>query len=317
MADTDIMILAKDVDYKKMVGKVCYLSEKIDGIPGIFDAANPAALSRGGNHILSVPHIHEAVRDIIATTFDPEDEVEPPVILGELYVPGKPFKDGGGIIRRQEPQVNEGIKLRIWDAYFPSNMKLGYQARMVKAHPWLQDLERKYPELVETSAIHWVVPKSAFHAEKAVLTFFNNLIDVNDYKRLPRPEGVIIRTHDEPYKIGRSWGLMRYVEKPTIDLRVCAFEEATANKTMTFMGETFNKGEGLRAVGKIFVKYGEDIIGVGPGCMTHKERCDYFNRPEKLVGKIIKIQYKRDDSYKALRQPTFVCIHHDKTTPDK
>ena len=126
----------------------------------------------------------------------------------------------------------------------------------------------------------------------------------------------MIRTHDEPYKLGRSWGMMRYVEKPTIDLRVCGFLDAKANKDMVFLGERYSKGVSLGAVGKIICEYKGGSIGVGPGCMTHKERRCYFMHPEKLIGQIIKVQYKHDDSYNALRQPTFVCIHHDKTTPD-
>lgn len=305
----DIMILAKDVDYKKMVGKVCYLSEKIDGIPGIFEKGKPT-LSRSGNEILSIPHITEIVQWYLKGDLSP-------VIVGELYIPGKHFKDSGGIIRRQEPQPNEGIRLRIWDAYFPEEMGLTYQQRMTKASPWIKALLRDMSGLFEMAPSYWAIPANIHEAKEAVLEYFAELILTAEEKDLPRPEGVMIRTHDEPYKMGRSWGMMRYVEKPTLDLKVVAFEEATANKKMTFMGEEYIKGQGLGAIGKIFVQYGDEAIGVGPGCMTHQERRDYFQNPEKLIGKIIKVQYKHDDSYKALRQPTFVCIHHDKTTPDK
>jgi hypothetical protein len=304
----DIMILAKDVDYSRMVGKVCYLSEKVDGIPGIF-TKDQAPLSRQGNPILSVPHINDIVQWYLKTDLTP-------VIVGELYVPGQPFKVSGGIIRRQEPQVDQGIKLRIWDAYFPEEMDLTYQQRMVKANPWLQSLLRDQSGLFEMNAPYRLLPMTAEEAKEEVLNFSDLLVQKAKELGYPRPEGVIIRTHDEPYKLGRSWGLMRYVEKPTIDLKVVGFNEAKANKTMSFLGDNFFKGEGLRAIGKIFVQYGDEVIGVGPGCMTHTERRDYFLNPRKLVGQIIKIQYKHDESYKALRQPTFVCIHPDKTTPD-
>jgi hypothetical protein len=300
----DIMILAKDVDFKRMVGKICYLSEKIDGIPAIFEKGKPT-LSRGGNEILSILHITEIVQWYLKSDLAP-------VIVGELYIPGKPFKVSGGIIRRQTPQPEEGIKLYIWDAYFPNEMNLTYQQRMLQANPWLQALLRDQSRLFEMAPAYWTIPKTAEDAEKTVLRYFEEMVKDRPY----RPEGVIIRPYDEPYKLGRSWGLMRYVEKPTIDLKVVGFEEATANKDMTFLGERYSKGDGLRAVGKIFVEYGGETIGVGPGCMTHHERRDYFLNPDKLIGKIIKVQYKKDESYKALRQPTFVCIHHDKTTPD-
>jgi hypothetical protein len=300
----DIMILAKDVDYKRMVGKVCYLSEKIDGIPGIFEKGLPV-LSRSGSDIMSVPHINDIVQWYLKSDLAP-------VIVGELYIPGKPFKVSGGVIRRLTPQPEEGIKLRIWDAYFPNDMKLTYQQRMLQANPWLQALRRDQSGLFEVAPDYWTIPETAEDAKKTVLRYFEEMVKDRPY----RPEGVMIRTHDEPYKKGRSWGMMRYVEKPTIDLKVVGFNEAKANKTMSFLGDNFFKGEGLWAIGKIFVQYGDEVIGVGPGCMTHTERRDYFLNPRKLVGQIIKIQYKHDESYKALRQPTFVCIHPDKTTPD-
>ena len=299
----DIMILAKDVDYRRMAKRGCYLSEKIDGVPGIFERGKPV-LSRQGKPILSVPHIDDVIQSYL------NDDLAP-VVVGELYVPGKPFKVSSGVIRRQTPQLEEDIKLHIWDVYFPNEPDLGFHARVVKASPWIRQLLRASP-LIEEPQVVWTLPETAKDAEEIVLRYFDALVMDRPY----RPEGVIIRTHDEPYKLGRSWGLMRYVEKPTIDLEVLAFEEATANKKMTFLGEEFRKGDGLRAVGKIFVRYNHEIVGVGPGCMTHTERRDYFLNPDKLIGKIIKIQYKRDESYKALRQPTFVCIHHDKTTQD-
>lgn len=300
----DIMILAKDVDYKRMVRKICYLSEKIDGIPAIFEKGKPT-LSRGGNEILSISHITEIVQWYLKSDLAP-------IIVGELYIPGKPFKVSSGIIRRQTPQPEEGIKLYIWDAYFPNEMALTYQQRMLQAGPWIKSLCRDQSGLFEKAPDYRTIPKTAEDAEKTVLRYFEEMVKNSPY----RPEGVIIRTHDAPYKMGRSWGLMRYVEKPTVDLRVCGFEEATANKDMVFLGERYSKGASLHAVGKIFVEYGDETIGVGPGCMTHHERRDYYLNPDKLIGKIIKVQYKKDESYKALRQPTFVCIHHDKTTPD-
>lgn len=304
----DIMILAKDVDYSRMVGKVCYLSEKIDGIPGIFEKGKPT-LSRQGNEILSIPHITSLVQWYLKSDLAP-------AIVGELYIPGKPFKVSGGIIRRQEPQVDQGIKLRIWDAYFPEEMNLTYPQRMVKASPWLWSLLRDQTGLFEMPDPYRLLPMTAEEAKEEVLHFFDLLVQKAKELGYPRPEGVMIRTHDEPYKMGRSWGMMRYVEKPTIDLRVCGFLDAKANKDMVFLGERYSKGVSLGAVGKIFCEYKGGSIGVGPGCMTHTERREYFMNPQKLIGKIIKVQYKHDPSYNALRQPTFVSIHPDKTTPD-
>jgi hypothetical protein len=67
-------------------------------------------------------------------------------------------------------------------------------------------------------------------------------------------------------------------------------------------------------IGRINCWYKGQIIGVGPGKLTHAERRELAKAPMVLTGynRIAKVQYKKDDSYEALRQPTFQCWRDDK-----
>lgn len=298
----DLMILAKDVEWHRMVGKRCYLSEKIDGVPAIFGAFMDP-LSRQGEALVSAPHIANPLRTYLYTH---EPSLE---IIGELHVPGAPFKVSSGKARSKSPQA--ALHLAIWDVVWNAAPRLSYAERFEAAQAALHEINRSIPQ-VAVVPMSLVEPDSPEQAEALVKDYYEYLAATLPY----HPEGVMIRIEDEPYKYGRSWGMMRYVVHPTIDLRVVGVEEATAKKRMKFLGQWYEKGEGLGAVGRIVVSYKGNEIGVGPGAMSHADRRFFWSNQSDLVGQIIKIKYKRDDTYEALRQPTFVAIHPDKTTPD-
>ena len=59
-------------------------------------------------------------------------------------------------------------------------------------------------------------------------------------------------------------------------------------------------------------------IGIGPGRLTHDERTALWVHFQTgmLHKRMAQIKYKSDDSYDALRQPTFQFWRDDKETPD-
>lgn len=304
MGKDDIMILAKDVVYARMVGKDCLLSEKIDGVPGICEAGKPL-LSRQGNPIVSAPHIHRPAVSILGS------DAPNLVLVGELHEPGKPFKYNSGLVRSFTAQPS--LTYAVWDCYWLDALELGYVARFERADVVLRKLQRDVPgvSVIQHRKVH---PESTAVAKEAVLGFYDELIStsVGTYN----PEGVMIRPAEGTYKRGRSWDMMRYVPTPTIDLRVIGLEEAVAKKKMQFMGCWYDKGDGLNAVGSIIVDYKGRDVGVGPGIMTHSERVYYWSNKRDILGKIIKVKYKADPTYGALRQPTFEGVHTEKDTSD-
>lgn len=316
MATNEYMILAKNIEAKKLP-KYVAMSEKIDGVPGIF-GKNKITMSRQGKPITSVRHIKNVIDMIVPRDIQ---------IIGELYIPGAPFKYSSGKVRKNEQNLD--IHLGIWDVVLLNKPDVVYQERMHYLESIL-DLDDLFD--ASLGKINKIPVQNARFddyddAMTKIKAFYETLRE--PFKRrviefapetplsgVGEPEGVIIRDWHDVYRRGRSWGLQRYVPKPTADLRVCALAEATANKRIKFLGDTFEKGEGLRAIGALWVNFNGTLVKVGPGNMTHKERRLFWLTPELIHGKIIKVQYKADPTYDALREPTYVCIRDDKTIAD-
>ena len=318
MSTTDYMILAKGIDYKRMVNTLCYLSEKVDGVPGIFQKGKPV-LSRQGKPITSVEHINGVMQEYLPEGIQ---------VIGELHIPGEPFKVSSGKVRKGMPCYD--IQLGIWDVVDLNNPGLSYGERM----NYLAD-KLYFDQRILMSKDIWEIPRvllqvsSSEFAEEYVKVYYDSVVNPRYKERISklRPErpvesfgdaeGVIVRPACYSYSTGRSWGLMRYVPKPTLDLKVVAVEEATANRPMSFLGEPFDKGMGLKAIGAFLVKYKDNtIVKVGAGCMSHGERRFYWENLNLIIGKIIEVEYKKDPTYDALREPIFKCIRNDKDKAD-
>lgn len=314
MVSSEHMILAKNFLMKDKPLSV-YLSEKIDGVPGIFGKCK-ITMSRQGKPINSVKHIEKVI-----------DEYAPGFvrIIGELHIPGAPFKYSSGKVRKNEQ--NTDIHLGIWDIEYVNSPSLSYQMRFLLSESLIDTLYDmsegrifKIPTKREDFLNHDDgMEKIKMYFESLKVPFKERVLKFAPKKALSAlgdPEGVIIRDARAGYERGRSWGLMRYVPKPTLDLRVCGIHEATANKRMEFLGTVYEKGEDLNAIGALWVNYKGTLVKVGPGNMTHKERRYYWSNPSEIVGKIVKVQYKTDPTYNALREPIYVCIRTDKDIAD-
>lgn len=314
MAISEHMILAKNIEAKKLF-KYAAMSEKIDGVPGIF-GRNKIAMSRQGKPITSVRHIEHTIDKIVPRDIQ---------ILGELYIPGAPFKYSSGKVRKNEQNLD--IHLGIWDVVLLNKPDAVYRERMCYLDSIIDDLFDGSIGKIDKIPTHNTWFYDYDDAMAQIKAFYETLREPFKKRVLEfapetplsgvgEPEGVIVRDLYDVYRRGRSWGFQRYVVKPTLDLRVCALAEATANKRMEFLGDTFEKGEGLRAIGALWVNFNGTLVKVGPGKMSHKERRLFWLTPELIHGKIIKVQYKSDPTYDALREPTYVCIRDDKTIAD-
>lgn len=314
MATSEHMILAKNIGTTNLPKHVA-MSEKIDGVPGIF-GRNKIAMSRQGKPITSVRHIEHTIDKIVPRDIQ---------IIGELHIPGAPFKYSSGKVRKNEQNLD--IHLGIWDVVLLNKPDAVYIERIhyldyildilkedsigkIDKIPTVNTWFNNYDDAMYKIKAYYETLREPF--KKRVLEFAQE----TPFSGVGEPEGVIIRDLYDVYRRGRSWGFQRYVVKPTLDLRVCALAEATANKRMEFLGDTFEKGEGLRAIGALWVNFNGTLVKVGPGKMPHKERRLFWLTPELIHGKIIKVQYKADPTYDALREPTYVEIRDDKTVAD-
>lgn len=284
----EVMMLAKNLDLKKIEYPV-WVSEKIDGAAARFEASRVSdgttvfAKSRQNKGYGSVQHICDWLRKYMPTG---------PLLCGELYVPGLPFKDSGGTIRRMNPEPS--IRLGIYDWFDPANPAADYSERMEAMY------EHLFSALKPCNTPVHVIPRAPIDNEADLLAFIEKFMQAK-----PHAEGVMIRPQrgkHSLYKFGRSWGLMRYKPWETEDLPVHSIEEG--------------KGEHVGMAGRINVLYKGEVVGCGPGKQSHAERRELWLRwqdnPHSIRGKIAQVQYKKDPSYDAMREPTFQLWRPDK-----
>jgi len=221
-------------------------------------------------------------------------------LVGELYQTGDPhapFKDTSGIARRQVDAGN-ALSLGIFD-YFWDKGDIRYYGRMTY---W--DTKSK-----DTDYVHGITAMTVYDEEE-LMEYFETFMRDN-----PRAEGMVARSCDDTFNPGkRSWGYQKMLHEPTIDLRIVGFEEAV---------DKYGAKKGM--VGRLVAQYGDQKIAVGPGKLTHKEREELWWLYRRKISEqngvytdlgIAQIKYKKDDSYDALRQPTFQHWRDDKSTPD-
>lgn len=297
---TNTIMLAKDYDYKRVAFPI-YLSEKLDGVPAKFfrDASGKVvAMTRQGELLTSVEHICKELSDFKLLE-------ESNAIVGELWVRGRPFKETSGKVRAGE--VCTDLILHIYDEFFCDRAGLPNDPRTFRDR-W-RHLRGKFQLNSLGMPPHVYMIRQTLCENSGTLSYERGRIMAGQGDRAYKPEGVMIRMldgKDSYYSLtGRSWGMMRIVEKPTIDLLVVEVVEAKDKN-----------GNPKGMVGSFMCKYHDIDIKVGAGKATHNERKKWWQRPELILGTIIQVQYKPDDSYSKLRQPTFQRIRYDKDTPD-
>lgn len=287
----ETIMLAKSYKPGMKVQYPVQVTEKLDGVAMKFykEAGEVKAISRNGKFVpTSVDHIIEYLVPRL---------IEGDVIIGELYIPNKPFKDISGAVRREEPCPE--LQLFMYDfigGSWPDPTVIEYADRINSG----LDVVIDTPD----SPVQLIHGLSAYNEEELleILESFQ--------RNNPDAEGVVIRSwygEDSYFKEGkRSKGMLKYKPKPTVDLEVVSFEEATSKD-----------GEPLGMIGRINVLYKGNVIGVGPGKSTHAERKTMYENSEDFIGKIAEIEYMRDPSYEALRQPTFQRWREDKSEPSE
>lgn len=306
--------LAKPYTPAKLVFPVA-LSRKVDGVPVKFTITNKKhdfvsvdSESRQGKPMPSV----DALLQEFAVAYIEADLPWPVTFVGEVYQRGNmdaDFKETSGIVRRQYDQSDKlAIALFDTDMGMSSTavIKPDYQAGFSIKAPFSNRLT--YLMYLKQIKLHkWVKPIDQYTVE--------NQEELESYasthaKAFPKAEGMVARSYTDEWAPGkRTWGYQKIVVDPMIDLRVVGFEEAVSQH-----------GEPMGMVGRVIVSYKGNNIGVGPGKLGHNDRMqlwtEYCNHGQQMKPRMAQIKHKADDSYDALRQPTFQTWRPDKDEPD-
>lgn len=303
----EAIMLSKTYKNHKSLILPAAIYEKLDGVPGDFyyrrELGQIHCRSRQNEELLSVDHIREFLTHKLPHGAH---------LVGELYIPGVPFKDISGLVRRKETtDETRKLCLYVFDYYIEGQEDMPYKARMTQfAEDIGSDLDPD--DIVRMIRGYHVTTPEEFDATMAR---FN---EVN-----PDAEGVVIRAlvgDKTGFKAGwRSPGMLKLKTTNSVDLEVHSFEEAIDKD-----------GNPKGMVGRINVIYHAgassdgnneytdyEIIGAGPGKLSHAERTAIWENQKDYIGRIAEINYMPDPAYTALREPRFYRWRDDKTQPNQ
>lgn len=292
MSNSTIM-LSKPLDEDRLCGgKFVMMSEKLDGVPVVIymdpSGAVVVAKSRQDKYIYSIQHILKVAFEYLK---DHPDER----IVGELYIPGVPFKDISGKVRSNSPQPD--LRLYVYDLWIPG-VDESFRDRYSKAlvsFPYTDDSD----VLIKcVSPLH----QQVYHAGSAKF-----LLDHLN----PDAEGVMVRLLDGPdsyYKTERSWGMQKLKRTNTEDFVVFSFNTAvsTNGTSLNMIGSIVAKQANLPecAVGMLYT--------ISAGALTHAERTEIYNNKAAYIGRTFEAKSMPDPSYTGLREPRFVRWREDR-----
>ena len=125
-----------------------------------------------------------------------------------------------------------------------------------------------------------------------------------DYATNIGMEGIMVN-YDVPYQCKRNSGILKAKRFYTMDLPIIGFEAGD--------GRLYN------TLGKVYVEYKENIVGVGSG-FSNELRSEIWNNKSKYLGSIIEVKYKNVSKDKntgmlSLQFPVFVRFRDDKNEP--
>lgn len=259
----------------------CKVSRKFDGVPVLFYVENGILKhkTRQGKELQSIPHIIEHVEKWLS--YNPGHEGF--VCVGELILMDK-LKNG---MYTEKPFKESSGKVR------KQAPCLDLKYMVFEVDDRVQDTFLNSDVCVEV--IQYLID------DQVTLDEFILQMYKTDWEGLIIRHGEYICNTERPK---RSYNSMRVVKELTADLRVVGLEEAVSKD-----------GKPHGRVGAFICEYKDTHIKVGAGKLTHVEAKDLWDNELFQYGRIIQVKYKKDDSYEALRQPTYQCFRDDKSEP--
>lgn len=287
----DIVMLSKyiqDVPEQKLVFPM-HVSEKLDGVM--------ADLYKDGDgvyHIRTrqgkpIPAMQWLVDKIAESDILYSNEH----IIGELYHNyGLPrvanFNKISGRVRQEQEQAVE-IEFHVFDTYNEEDIQTNV--------PFYKRVENIIEIIAQGCTYLHSVPYigTANNIQELMKVFGEYMKDH------PDAEGIVARPLDGEvsyYKVGRSYGFIKLVPKPTVDLVIKSIEEA--------------KGELQGSAGKVICEYNGQDIAIGLGSITHDIRRDMWLNHLAYIGRIVEVKYKDITEAGILRMPVVSRFREDK-----
>lgn len=270
---------------------------KLDGVRAIIK--DGLAITKHGNHLRN-RHIKQLLENDLPKGFEFEGELMCyDVETGETLS----FHEIMAITCSYYPKKEYFFKYHIWDVILhePFDVRLKNIMRF----------KDEFPDWVE------IVPFEIANNKEEVLAF-------NKKSKQKHPEGIVLRTHDAPYKYGRSAGsenwFIKWKEREESDGIVVGFTELMFNESDS---EVNSIGYLQKAYKKAMLTHG-DILGalyvkspdfekeyrVGTG-YTLKQRIDFWKNKESILGKTVSVNHDGQNGHGSPKNVSFKGIRLD------
>lgn len=260
-------------------------SPKYDGIRCLIIDGEP--MSR---KLLAIPNRH--IRKVIKAA-------NLPALDGELIVKGT-FQAVTSAVMSEDGKPD--FEYHVFDTFL--DPKVPFTARI-----------EAVAEFVRAAKLPWlkVVTHATLYSADDLVRYEATCVDEKGF------EGVMLRSPDGPYKFGRSTEREAYLLKvkrfTQEEAEVIGFEELETNlnaATTDNLGHTKRSSakagkKGVGALGSFIVKNAHGIFNVGTG-MDAKQRADYWQRREALLGEFITFKYNKAGMKDVPRFPVFIAI---------
>ncbi len=282
----------------KMIDRInfpCIGQTKMDGMRALIVVKDnePIVYSRNGK-----------VMEGLGKHFEPMVAHNEMVYDGELSVlddDGKLLdrKSGNGILHKAvvgtiSPEEIERVRITLWDIVSTHAWEDGYDA--TPYHARLRELKA-----LPINDLFSVVETHTLDNMDQAQTLFEEMLAKGE-------EGIILKNNEHPWENKRSTQIVKMKEILEMDLKVIGYAEGTG------------KYVGMMGALQCENKDGSIKVDVGTG-YNDAQRTDLWNKKDKVIGKIISVQYnavidRKDKDVKSLFLPVFVELRPDKGEAD-
>lgn len=271
---------------KQLINKDWFISRKLDGVRCIciIKDGNVSYFSRQGNVFLTLGKITQEIKKIGLDNI---------VLDGEIAIIKNNIEDFQGIMKeiRKKNHTIDNLHYFVFDTLTLSEFETGVSKRTFKERmtdrPNIQSQNITYLEQYPYSVEEF--------------NMMENKVVVNGW------EGLILRK-DAKYKGKRSTDILKVKNFKDDEFRV----ETINTGIVEQYNQTNNLYEKVNGMTAVVIKYKGNNVAVGSG-FSAKERIEYMNTPDLIIGKIIKVRYFEETSNQendnlSLRFPTFKGI---------
>lgn len=255
---------------------------KYDGVSGCVDLDAGTMTSRTGeDYSVSCAHIIEQCRWAFGTGGK---------IYGEVWHPTDPQSKISGDFRRQSSGTAEHLVFVVFDCHFP----------------WADDPGQagRYNHIVEAVAFG---PEDTPALQVAAYynpgTYGTGKQLMETYMPGGGYDGLVYYNPQAAFAVGKDKLGNIIKEKPSLDY------------DLEVLDTELGKGKYSKVVGALICRFKGGVF-VRISGMTDKERLDWAVEPERIIGKIIKVEAMGLSSNGSLREPRYKGIRFDKIKAD-